>query len=83
MHQCTEFPQYRSHGFELSRFFVQFSKWGLSAVFDLFGEYLDCPRRILGGLDCDRRSIFDNMKVSIFGGAFGLKTPIHTLKLRF
>jgi len=62
-----------------------FLKWWSFAILDLFGAYLDHPRRVFGGFyrcakfGCNRCSSFDNMKVSIFC-AFSLKTPIHRLK---
>jgi len=65
-----------------------FSKWRLSAVLDLLGAYWDHPRWPLGGLyrfvkfGENRCSSFDNTKLSIFC-LFGLKTPIHALKLGF
>jgi len=54
----------------------------LSTILDLFGECLDHPRTVLGGLyycanfGCDRCSTFDSIKVSIFG-TFGSKMLIH------
>jgi len=71
--------------FEIWQFF-DFSRWRPSAILNLFGAYLDHPRRTVGGLyhyakfACDRCSNFDNMKVWIFG-AFGLKMPIHVPKV--
>ena len=57
-----------------------------SAILDLFGAYLDHPRRVLDGLYhsakfvYDRCSSLENINVSIFG-AFGWKTPFHALKI--
>ena len=79
--QYTRLWQNRSNGFWDIAIF-RFSRWRLSAILNLFGAYLDHPRRVLGGLylcvkfGCDRCSSFDNMNVSVFR-AFGLKTPIH------
>jgi len=66
---------------EILRFFVFFNMAPF-AILDLFGAYLDSPRRVLDNLyHCtkfgyNRCSGFDNMNVSIFG-AFGWKTPIY------
>jgi len=63
--------------------FFDFSRWRPSAILDLFGAYMDHPRRVLNSpyhcvkIGYDRCSSFDNIDASIFG-AFGWKTPIHT-----
>jgi len=57
-----------------------------SAIFDMPGVYWDHARRLLGGVylcakfGLNRCSTFNNMKVLIFC-VFGLKTPIHALKI--
>jgi len=69
--------------FEISQFLFDFSRFGLSAILDLFGAYLNHPQRVDGGLypcaqlACDRCSTLDDMKVLIFG-TFDFKTPIHS-----
>jgi len=67
MHHHAKFRQ-NSSIVQLSRFF-DISRWRPSAIVDLFGTYLDHPRRVLGGLyhytkfGCNRCISFENMKV--------------------
>ena len=66
--------------------FNGFFKMAASAILDMSGVYWNHPRRLLGGLyrcaefGLNRCSTFDNRKVLIFC-VFGLKTPIHALKI--
>ena len=65
----------------------EFSRWWPSAILDLLKACLDNPQRVNGGLyHCtkfrwNRCSSSDNMQVLIFN-KFGLKMPIHALKMK-
>ena len=85
MRHLAKFHQNRSNGC-IDMAIFRFSKWRLSAIFDLLGAYWDQKRWPLGGLyrcakfGWNRCSSFDTMKLSIFC-PFGLKTPIHAPKI--
>ena len=80
MHHWTKFRQNRSIGWKIIRFFDFFQV-------DLFGAHLDHQQWVFGGLyhsakfGYDQCSNFYNMNISIFG-AFGWKTPTHTITER-
>jgi len=66
---------------------LDFSRWRLSAILDLFYACWDHPQRVFGGLcdcancGCYRRSNFDSMQILIFY-TLSLKMLIHAPKIR-